>query len=105
MDKRLKEYIEYIAAVKEGDEELKNNFLLQLSFFQHERLIHLLVLILFTFLAIVSIISSFITEMILLYLMDLILLIVLLFYIRHYYKLENGVQRLYSEYDRLFDKR
>ena len=102
MEKRLKRYIEYLGNAESADRDL---VLAQISFFQHERLIHLLVLILFSILTITCVIVSVYAESLMLLVLDFILLLVMVFYIRHYYILENGVQTLYREFDRLFDRR
>ncbi len=70
----------------------------QISFIQHERLIHLLITFFFAFLFLCSTIATLYTPMLLLFLLDLILFITLLFYIRHYYRLENGLERWYRLY-------
>ncbi|HEY8886141.1 MAG TPA: hypothetical protein VIM31_01425 [Candidatus Microsaccharimonas sp.] len=79
--------------------------------FQHERLVHLLVTFFFSGLLIMAIIgllwvaSIDVTSGVLLtYLFagaGLILFITVLFYVRHYYQLENGVQKLYPLSERL----
>lgn len=73
----------------------------QILLMQHERLVHLLITLFFTFLFLCSSISTFCAPMPLLFLLDLILLITLLFYIRHYYRLENGLARWYEIYTEL----
>ncbi len=76
--------------------------------FQHERLIHLLVTLFFGFLCLFGLVTLFfsLTSTILsLSLFASLLVLTLftteLFYIRHYYILENGVQKLYGITDRL----
>jgi len=70
--------------------------------FQHERLIHLLVTFFFGFLTILAIASCFLLTPIipeltlLLFALSGLLFILEIFYIAHYYKLENGVQSLYD---------
>jgi hypothetical protein len=105
MEKRLNKYLKYINGITEITDDLKKNMLIQIAFFQHERLIHFLVTMLFVLITIICLICSFITDLFGLYIIGFFLLIVIGFYIKHYYILENGVQYLYNEYDRLFDKR
>jgi len=70
-------------------------------FFQHERLIHLLVLITFAFLTFGSL-ALFLTTIFLPVIALFVLFFVLLVpYIFYYYHLENGVQKLYDLYDQL----
>jgi len=72
--------------------------------FQHERLIHLLVTFFFGFLLLFFAVGYFIALSMftfgllhwLLLAAVTLLLVVELFYIFHYYKLENGTQKLYS---------
>ena len=70
--------------------------------FQHERLVHLLVTFFFAGLFLASLAAFLATAAMgspmnyLLGLLALILFVLELAYIRHYYQLENGVQRLYE---------
>lgn len=76
-------------------DEILSYHRLQIQNIQHERLIHLIVLCLFALLLIGSIILSFIIMSIPAFLLTLVFIIVEVFYIRHYYLLENTVQRWY----------
>ena len=78
-----------------------NDLLIQISFFQHERLIHLLVTITFALLEIISIALCLFCNTIMTILLSLLILCLLIPYIRHYYLLENEVQRMYTYYERL----
>ena len=72
----------------------REELLIQIGFFQHERLIHLIV-------TVISLLAElFLTEPILLVL-SLLFLVLLVPYVGHYYLLENGVQKLYEFYDSL----
>jgi uncharacterized membrane protein len=77
-------------------ERLKKYHKTQIEFIQHERLIHLMVTLAFSFFLIISLIVTAVYSHLEMALLDLILTIVLIFYVIHYYKLENGVQRLYD---------
>lgn len=107
MGKRLKEYIEYIEKkleenmTEEERQKVKADLLVQISFFQHERLIHLIVTVTFAILTIMTLFSVFMVEEPMLLILLALLLVLLIPYIWHYYKLENGVQRLYKSYDKL----
>lgn len=68
----------------------------KISQLQHERLVHLLVMIFVGLALVIVFVSSLFLEIILLYVLDLILAILFLFYIRHYYLLENTVQKWYN---------
>ncbi len=110
MEKRILNYMSYIDAVLEQNstglsyEVILKEHEKQLAFFMHERLIHLLVTLTFgilTFAIFFLLCINFQPGLILLLLALLILLIP---YIMHYYLLENGVQKMYRQYDALFEK-
>lgn len=75
--------------------------LVQIGFFQHERLIHLIVTVTFALLEILAIILSVLGDSLFSLLLPLVILILLIPYIRHYYILENEVQKMYVQYDRM----
>ncbi len=76
----------------------------QISFFQHERLIHLIVTMSVGIILVGIFAAAVISGDSLLYLLTLVIVVIELFYIRHYYRMENGVQRLYKLYDSLIEK-
>lgn len=115
MEKRLKNYLAAMDAllsslegtrseqksdVQNTDDMLREH-LTQIQFFQHERLIHLIVTCLFAILAFAAFFALFFTMNAGLFVLFAALLVLLVPYIRHYYILENGVQRMYTQYDRL----
>lgn len=75
--------------------------LTQISFFQHERLIHLIVTVTFALLEMLAILLSVISDSLFSLLLPVVILILLVPYIRHYYILENEVQKMYVQYDRI----
>ncbi|HAN01410.1 MAG TPA: hypothetical protein DCP93_02520 [Lachnospiraceae bacterium] len=75
--------------------------LTQISFFQHERLIHLIVTVTFALLEMLAILLSVIADSLFSILLPVVILILLVPYIRHYYILENEVQKMYVQYDRM----
>ncbi len=104
MEKRLKAYIQYLESVISGNnpDEMKtaySDILTQIAFFQHERLIHLIVTVTFAILALMSLQFFILTGMFAVMMLFLLLMLLLVPYIRHYYILENGTQRLYELYD------
>ena len=113
MEKRIINYRKYVDEIlKSGDvqwDEVLKEHLVQISFFQHERLIHLIVTVLFAVLEIMSILGTVILSAlekgnIALAIMTILLLVLLIPYIRHYYILENEVQKMYTQYDELLKK-
>lgn len=111
MEKRLRRYMEYYRRFAAGEEIVEGDFgefqkemCVQISFFQHERLIHLIVTVLFAVLAVVSILVNLFIQELAVLALCLMFFVLLIPYIRHYYILENGVQRLYEYYDQIRDQ-
>lgn len=75
--------------------------LTQIGFFQHERLIHLIVTVTFALLEMLAILLSVIADSLFSILLPVVILILLVPYIRHYYILEKEVQKMYMQYDRI----
>lgn len=75
--------------------------LIQVGFFQHERLIHLLVTLAFAAFTLLSVFAVFLTGEAVLAALVLLFLVLLVPYVLHYYLLENEVQRMYRQYDEL----
>lgn len=103
MKKYMQEFIKKIEKDLEKKQECTEKELTDLiekiRFFQHERLIHLMVTFFFSFLALIFMALGMISY---LFLIPFAFLIVfLIFYIIHYFYLENGVQYLYRLYDDL----
>ena len=67
----------------------------QIGYMQHERLIHLLVTLFFGLCVLLTLLFSVLNPQIWIGILLLLLLALLVPYIVHYYKLENGVQRWY----------
>ena len=110
MYKRLCEYIEYIdkqtspenlkKLSPEEREALKEQLLVQTGFFQHERLIHLIVTHMFALITIVTLVAMMYFQTIATLVLFVLEIALLFPYIIHYYHLENGTQTLYTFYDR-----
>ena len=75
--------------------------LVQIGFFQHERLIHLIVTVLFGLAVVITFPAYLIIQDISLLILGGLFLCLLFPYIIHYYHLENGVQQLYLFYNEL----
>lgn len=72
--------------------------------FQHERLIHLLVMITTAIAALLSFFFTLLLERPELFMLAIVLLVLSFAYVLHYFKLENGVQRLYRLGDTIEEK-
>lgn len=108
MKKYFSAYIQYVLDMLEDEstdfKKLEQEMLIKIPFMQHERLIHLLVTILFAVLLFLSLIIFFISDMFAMLLVTLLMLALLIPYIAHYFFLENGVQKLYAIYDTVRSK-
>ncbi len=98
----IKETDRYIAGNRYRNiNEVLRNHLRKLKFFQHERLVHLFVTL---FYALFSILFTFLINSSYCFIpVALILYVFLIFYIIHYFNLENGVQYMYKQYDKLME--
>lgn len=108
MKVRILNYLEYIDQLLESDNvdwnKEKEKHLVQIAFFAHERLVHLIVMVLFALATVISILYlNFSGEMVILALV-LALFVLLVPYVMHYYLLENSVQRMYDQYDKMMNK-
>lgn len=107
MEKRLKDYLdrmeqlEFYKLTNEQCAQIARELLVQIGFFQHERLVHLIVTITFAVLTMMSVLAALALVQPGLFLLTVLLVVLLVPYIRHYYILENGVQKLYAYYDKL----
>ena len=113
MGQRMKTILSYYAGLTgdssdntpslspEEAETARRELLIQIWFFQHERLVHLIVTVLFAVLSVITLLANIFLQQPLLFVLSLLFLILLIPYIRHYYLLENGVQKLYEYYDAL----
>ena len=72
--------------------------------FQHERFIHLIVMVLFALCTVITILAIALSEKLMLIPLAALLLVLLVPYIKHYFFLENTVQLLYKDYDAIYKK-
>ncbi len=107
MERRLKNYLAFLAELnmaafsREDLHRMKRECLQQIAFFQHERLIHLIVTVTFAIMTLLSMLSFFLSSSPLFILLTGLFVVLLIPYVRHYYVLENGVQTIYAYYDRM----
>lgn len=105
MKKSIDNYIKEVdQKIEEGInlEKLKEEHLIKIGFYQHERLIHLLVTLFYAVFMFLTIILSYYNPLALI--IVLILMIFLIFYVKHYFFLENHVQYMYKQYDKIVKK-
>ena len=86
---------DYIKSLDDGTENIDINYIL---FFQHERLVHLIVTFFVGIVMSVFFVGFLLTQNILVFGIFVLLLCLFIPYIFHYYYLENNVQKLYDYY-------
>lgn len=107
MKRRIESYMAYMDRLLQNNdsgltyEELSLQHEKQLTYFMHERLIHLLVTLTFAILSFGTFFMICFAFSIGLLLLLAAFLILLIPYIMHYYLLENSVQYMYRQYDAL----
>ena len=82
-------------------QKVMDEHLVQIGFFQHERLIHLMVTMLFAVLVFICVAAYIISGAVYVLALIAILLVLLIPYIMHYYLLENETQKMYKQYDEI----
>lgn len=106
MTKQIKAYLQLIEKLC-GDsgtdkEALARELLTRIQFYQHERLIHLIVTMSFGVFFLISLVL--LTVNVYFASLSVLLFVLLVPYIMHYYFLENSVQKLYKFYYSLTEK-
>lgn len=113
MEQRILRYRRYIDELLEQENvdwrQTAAEHLVQIGFFQHERLIHLIVTVTFALLEMMAIFMTMMSfalgELNVAMICLVVLLLVLLIpYIRHYYILENETQKMYAQYDEMLNR-
>ncbi len=108
MKRRITAYLDYVDELLEQDnldwnKEIQKH-LIQIGFFAHERLVHLIVMVLFSLCTVISILYLNYTGTMVILALTIALLVLLIPYVMHYYLLENSVQKMYEQYDRMLAK-
>ena len=115
MKKRILTYRKYIDSLLASDKQsdwkyIKQEHITQVAFFQHERLVHLIVTVTFAVLELLTVCAYVIvgaldsTLSFPLLILALLIIVLLIPYIKNYYLLENEVQKMYVQYDRIAQK-
>ena len=103
----LKKYMEEIQRRLEeyaNQTELEEIFLEhkdKIAFMQHERIVHFLETMMFAIVLAIFVCAFLFTENPALFVLVVIIMVLLGFYIKHYYFLENTVQEMYKLYDEM----
>jgi hypothetical protein len=108
MKKRILAYLDYIDNLLERDdvdwEKESKKHLVQIAFFAHGRQVHLIVMVLFALAAIITVLYLDFSGSMIIFALVIAIFVLLIPYINHYYLLENSVQRMYVQYDRMMEK-
>lgn len=80
-------------------EEVLKEFETKTAYFQHERLIHLIVTVLFAIMEMMSIYTLILSANVSVVVFCVMFLVLLVPYVMHYYFLENSVQQMYRMRD------
>ena len=105
MKKQIQDYMKAIKWILTEDKpgtdwkEVAKSHLIKIQFYQHERLIHLIVTALFAVMEVICLATLLSTGNLWSLLLMIMILVLLVPYIGHYYFLENSVQELYLIYD------
>lgn len=107
----MKEYIDKIDEIISNNkkidkiDELIEEHLIKIRFFMHERIVHFLVTMLFAIMFLITFLYSLNNFSIGIMFLNILLFCLLVPYIFHYYYLENSVQYMYKQYDKLKEKK
>lgn len=108
MHKYLQSYIDFISSRLENEklsseelQNLKEEHLRQIAFMQHERFIHLIVTVLFALMMFISLGIFAASNNIMFAILAILILLPLVPYIAHYYFMENSVQIMYTQYNKM----
>ncbi len=102
MAKYIVNYLNYVEENKsKADDKFINDHLIKIGFFQHERMIHLIVTVTYGLLDLLSFLIGIAFGNIIPVIMGYMLMCFLIPYIYHYFLLENCVQKMYRQYDEM----
>ncbi|MBQ9383256.1 MAG: hypothetical protein IJT87_03380 [Ruminiclostridium sp.] len=102
MKKEIKAYLAEVELRIKSRDSINERFLAELltriGFYQHERLIHLIVTMTFAIMTVLSFFMLVTSYSLPVLLLSLLFLALVIPYISHYYFLENSTQKLYKLY-------
>ena len=107
MKERIQNYMKYTdSLLQEASDEtdweiVKEEFMTQLAFYQHERLVHLIVTMTFAIMTVMTIGIAITGQCVVMFLGTFAFLVLLVPYVLHYMFLENAVQYMYRQYDEI----
>lgn len=104
MTKQIREYLEMLERFFREDHseaelvKLRAELLQRIAFYSHERLVHLIITMSFAVFFLLALLMCLLVKNAGLAVLALLLLAMLVAYIKHYYFLENSVQKMYLYY-------
>ena len=110
MKKQILDYMKAIRKILDEDhpetdwKETAVQHLVKTEFYQHERMVHLIVMALFAVMEVVCVSTMLITSSLWALALTLMILVLLIPYVGHNYFLENSVQELYLIYDEILSR-
>lgn len=110
MKNRIINYVERIDKCITGEievenwEELLEEHIHQLEWFQHERIVHMFIMLAFAFFTIGSIITEVVTQYMPMFIVIFLFLVLLIPYVKHYFLMENKCQTMLEQYDAIWAK-
>lgn len=107
MTKQITEYLEHLRLFldaehsrEEYSQELERLHV-RIGFFSHERIVHMFIMLAFAIFFLLTLFMALIHGSIGIYVLAVLFLVLLVPYIKHYYFLENSVQKMYLIYNKL----
>ena len=105
MAKYIVNYLNYVDEnIDKADDEFINNHLIKIGFFQHERMIHLIVTVTYAIIDLFSFLIGIVFKNIIPVIIGYMVMCFLIPYIYHYFLLENCIQKMYRQYDMMTNK-
>ena len=105
MAKYIVSYLNYVDDnILNADDKFIANHLIKIGFFQHERMIHLIVTVTYAVIDLLAFFLGSVFNNIFVIIFGYMIMCFLIPYIYHYFLLENCVQKMYRQYDLMNNK-
>ena len=105
MKKYIIDYLKYVDQnMNDVDDKFISDHLIKIGFFQHERFIHLIVTVTAVILNLFAFFLGYAFSNIVIIIFGYMVMCFTIPYIYHYFLLENGVQKMYRQYDMMKKK-
>lgn len=105
MTKQIREYLEHLRLFLEGEHSCEEytaeveRLRVRIGFFSHERIVHMFIMLAFAIFFLMTFFAALTIGNTGIYVLAALFLVLLVPYIRHYYFLENSVQKMYLIYN------